>query len=97
MTEKDNLHQILDWLGEATPKWEHVGIQLKLESHELEVIKMKYPTDPSMCLKEVILKKLQDHLTWEDILQALKSDAVSLNRLAEEIGNRITPEQGKSD
>ncbi len=96
LTEKENLRQILDWLGEAIPRWEHIGIQLKLESHELDVIKMKYPTDPSLCLKEVILKKLQDHLTWEDILQALKSDAVGLNKLAEQIWSTISPEQGKT-
>ena len=70
---------------------------MELKTHKLENIKMKYPHDPPLCLKEVMIKKLQEgKLTWEDILRALRSDSIYLNRLAEEIRNKITAEQGKS-
>ena len=90
LTESYDGRHLLDWLDEATPQWQHIGVQLGLKGHEINTIKQGHPHDPKMCFHGVITKRLQKgDLTWEILLQALESDTVGLYQLASKIYRRL--------
>ena len=90
LTESYDGRYILDWLDEATPQWQHIGVQLGLKGHEIDTIKQGHPHDPKMCFHGVITKRLQKgDLTWEILLQTLELDSVGRKQLALKINERL--------
>ena len=81
---------ILDWLDKATPQWRHIGVQLGLEVHELDMIEKENSQDLKLCFQRVIIKRFQKgDLTWSILLQTLESDAVGLKKLAFETKEKL--------
>ena len=81
---------ILDWLNEATSEWRHIGVQLGLEVHELNMIEKENSQDLKLCFQKVIIEIFRKgDLTWSILLQALESDAVGLKKLAFETKEKL--------
>ena len=73
------------------PKWYNFGLALNLPLDGLDCIRIKYREDPSDCLREVIKArlKLEQKLTWRDIIIALRESIVGESVLADEIGAKL--------
>lgn len=67
-------------------KWYDIGIELEIGVEELDNIKTTNKDDPRVCLIEMIkvwLKSIDPHPTWKALCEALKSDPVGEEKLAE--------------
>ena len=73
------------------PKWYNFGLALNLPLDGLDCIRIKYREDPSDCLREVIKArlKLEQKLTWRDIIIALRESIVGESVLADKIGAKL--------
>ena len=81
----------MDWLDKATPQWQHIGVQLGLQVHELNRIEKQNSQDLKSCFQKVIIEIFQKgDLTWSILLQALESDAVGLKKLAFETKEKLS-------
>ena len=90
LTEKDDLRVIMDWLDKSTLQWQHIGVQLGLEVHELNKIEKENSQDLKLCFQKVITERFRKgDLTWSILLQTLESDAVGLKKLAFETKEKL--------
>ena len=82
VTKKD-IPELLNFLNPVASKCYHLGLQLGVDSGELDNIKENYR---NMCEREILIKRLkQGSLTWAALLKALESKSVGEKRLAQEI------------
>ena len=80
--------KVLDCLWEARTKWFHIGIQLDMEIAHLNAIRNKYRDEADFCFTEMLtdwLKRMNPPPTWEALVDALKSQMVGYEQLADTI------------
>ena len=76
---------LLNLLHEVRVKWYAIGIQLNISTGTLDTIKVS-STDCGICLQEMLkfwLSSRSHNATLDDLLEALTSDPVGENTLAE--------------
>ena len=71
----------------ATPHWKSIGIDLLNNSTEIETISLNNPGKNQTCCEEMFAKWLDKNpkATWQNLLDALESNAVGLNALAYQV------------
>ena len=87
LTSSD-LKQVVSSVWEARTKWFHIGIQLDMETSNLQVIKTNCHSEVDMCFTEMLttwLKRMNPPPTWETLVDALKSQPVGYEQLADTI------------
>ena len=83
-----DLKKVLDSLWEARTKWFHIGIQLDMKISHLKVIRNDYHDEADLCFTEMLtdwLKRMNPPPTWEALVDALKSQTVGYEQLADTI------------
>ena len=69
-------------------KWYDIGIELDLNTAELDVIKSQYNDDPAECLLEMIkiwLRSISPCPTWDVLAEALRAEAINELMVAEQV------------
>ena len=86
MTEKDAA-AVLEALLPAQTQSYLLGMELKLEIHEIEAIHEKYldPRDRLLHIILAFLRRAEPRPTWRVIVDALRSPAINLTALAERV------------
>ena len=86
MTERD-ADAVLEELLPAQTQSYLLGMKLKLETHEIEAIHMKYldPRDRLLHIILAFLRRAEPRPTWRVIVDALRHPAVNLTALAERV------------
>ena len=71
----------------ATPHWNSIGIELRIDSAKIAAITKSYPANYTRCCFEMFDYWLRTNpqATWKKLLDALESKAVALNALAYDI------------
>ena len=83
---KEDIPELLNFLNPVASKCYHLGLQLGVDSGELDNIKENYRNVCEVQLCEILIKRLkQGSLTWAALLKALESKSVGEKRLAQEI------------
>jgi hypothetical protein len=83
-----SLRVVREALCTVSSKWEDIGIELRLDKNTLDAIKKEKINIVGDCLTEMIstyLKRVDPEPSWNAIIQALKTKAISETQLAEEI------------
>ena len=81
----NDLPDVMEELNIICAKWYDVGMQLRVSVDTLDAIKEKNPNNPSSCLRETLktwLKEFPQSPTWNNIIDALRSNVVGEVRLA---------------
>ena len=74
-------------LHDVRTKWYDIGVELKVKISTLKSIDARYDDDKD-CLREVItewLNKANDNVTWESLVDALRTRVIDEPRLAAEL------------
>ena len=83
----NDLPVIMEELNKACVKWYNIGMMLQVSLDRLDAIKEEY-SNPSDCLRETLkiwLKTYPSHLTWSNIVDALRSYTVGEIKLATDL------------
>ena len=82
-----DLPTLCNFLYRAANKCYDIGLQLGVKSHEIRIIEHNFKNDCKRQLSQILENRLnQDsHLTWPDIVVALRSDSVEEYSMANEI------------
>ena len=85
VTKKD-IQKLLNFLNPVAPKCYHLGLQLGVDSADIDIIQEDYRKCKDQ-LREILKQRLkqEEPLTWAALIEALKSKLVGENRLAQEI------------
>ena len=89
MTEP-KLKELVDDLHDAAAKWKAIGVQLELPMAELKIIDMENRGDCNAALNAMLdgwMRQL-NNVTWEAVVEALKSKSVGEVALARDIEQR---------
>ena len=86
LTERD-ADAVLEELLPAQTQSYVLGVKLKLETHEIEAIHMRYldPRDRLLHIIIAFLRRAEPRPTWRVIVDALRSPVVNLTALAERV------------
>ena len=87
LTTKDT-KVVLKVLWSTRSKWFNVGIELGMDTTDLDAIKMNNNRDVDQCFTDMIIKWLQQEKSlsnWNSILSALRSPTVGREDLADDI------------
>ena len=83
-----DLKNILDSLWEARTRWFYIGIQLDMKTSRLNVIRNNCHNEADLCFTEMLtewLKQMNPPPMWEALVDALKSQMVGEEGLADTI------------
>ena len=80
---EDVLVDVVDEVIDLAPKWKSLGLALRLKTAELDAISSKNHTDPTECLKDMLLTWLQQRYdtkkyglpSWRMLCQAISKPA----------------------
>ena len=95
-----DLAKLLRFLNDARAKWYDIGIQLNISTGTLDAINQENRSDCSKCLREMVkhwLNRKSPRATFDALIDALTSDPVGENTLAEKtryLDVAITSEAG---
>ena len=84
--------EVQEALWEARSKWHNIGIQLKLEVHELECIKAEQGfglDDKFIEMIKIRLRKVEP-CTWRDFCDALNHPTVGMPNVADKLKGKLT-------
>ena len=96
LNSQPELPDLMNEVGAEIPdKWRSMGLQLGVDHSVLEGIALISPGDINHCYSNVFTRwknqnSTQYPYTWSTIVQALKSPAVGVERLADKIKNELT-------
>ena len=94
----NDLPVVVEELNDARAKWYDIGLQLRISVGTLDAIK-KDCNSTSDCLRETVttwLKTYPSHLTWSNIVDALKSSTVGEVILAADLEQKYCSAQDTS-
>ena len=80
----DDLQLVLNAAWDACCKWYNIGIQLGINSSDLDAIKMRCHDDPDNCFRELIKNWLRGNNprpTWSAIATALRARSVGFEQI----------------
>ena len=80
---EDNLVDVIEEVMDVAARWRSVGLALRLRVAELDTISSKNHTDPTECLKDMLLAWVQQHYninefgppSWRLLCQAIFKQA----------------------
>ena len=94
---EDDLVDVVEEVMDVAAKWRSLGLALRLRAAELDTISSKNHTDPTECLRDMLLAWLQQRYdskrfgppSWRILCQAISKQAGGNNpALAREIAER---------
>ena len=93
MLDESDLDLLIQELTGVKQKWYEIGVDLDLKD-EVNNIRHQY-SDPDVCLRETFRIELQYSAptTWRNIVDALRSPAVSESQLADELEAKYCPSE----
>ena len=72
----NDLCDVLCYLNRLCDKWFNIGVYLKVDSMKLQEIRSQYPSQAD-ALREMLIYRLKQKLTWEMIQAAVMSPIVN--------------------
>ena len=85
-----NISKVLENVWDARQKWYNIGIQLKLKTSDLDVIRLPGNPSPDECVVEMLKFWLRrGGATWEALIDALKHKTVGYPILANQIATNF--------
>ena len=87
----EDLQEVYKELFNARTKWYNIGLELRINPTDLDVINMKFKDDPDTCLRESLskwLKQGDSKPMWATLVSALKCPTVGFNQLSEQVQKR---------
>lgn len=81
-----DLAKLLRFLHDVRVKWYDIGIQLNISTGTLDAIRQENHSDCGKCLREMVkdwLNRKAPQATFDDLIDALTSEPVGENTLAE--------------
>lgn len=98
-------HQVCSALWEARAKWYAIGLELQIDSGELDTIQRRYLNNPDKCVSEMtdlwLRQSADPHTTvtaaaatWENLIAALRQPAVGCGELADSIMAKLLTSDG---
>ena len=72
----------------ARTKWYNIGLQLKMNSSDLDAINLQHRENPDPCFRELLsiwLRREDPKPTWAALASALKSQTVGFQQLSKEV------------
>ena len=80
---EDDLIDVMDEVMDMASKWRPLGLALRLKPAQLDTISSKNHTDPTECLRDMLLSWLQQHYdttkfgepSWRLLCQAIHKPA----------------------
>ena len=85
------VEDVVDYVGRIAPKWNKLALKLGLHPSEVQSLKDPQDSQDSKCLQVLQLAIEQSRLTSStQLLEVLRSKALKMPLLAEEIENNIS-------
>ena len=83
----NDLRKVLRTIWEARTEWYNLGLELDITPDTLDAIEQANVLNPDRCFRAMLTKWLREHNqpTWSSLAEALRSPAVGLSHLAQEI------------
>ena len=98
---EDDLVDVMEEVMDVTSSWKSLGLALRLKAAELDTISLKNHTDPTECLRDMLLAWLQQRSSkfgppsWRILCQAISKRAGGNNpALARKIADYYQPFSG---
>ena len=91
--ESKNLRKLRALIYEACPQWYDLGMELRVETVTLDVIKSDNKNDTKACFREMLsewLKMIDPCPSWKELIAALKQPCIGHRKLAD----KVREEQG---
>ena len=87
-----NIDEVLKELVSIT-EWQQLSLALKLAQRVIDDIEYKYPHNLEGCRREMVTHWLRkspnvEHPSWKTLVEALRSDLVAENALANKIATK---------
>ena len=91
----DDLGYVLEEVLDVSPQWYNLGLQLKLRSGTLDMIRTRF-SDPKDQLLEMLKTWLttNDNPCWRTLTDALRSQSVRATQLAADLETKYCPVEG---
>ena len=87
------LKDVYTALYDATDQWFDIGLQLDIDSDDLERIEAKFQNNPERLRKMIIVRLNQGDLIWDHITEALENRTIGQKVIADEIRSKyMTPQ-----
>ena len=84
-----DLATLVNELHEVRADWYELGVQLRMETHDLDVFRLENQNDTNKCLRQMLsvwlLQEFPSPPSWERVVDALSSPAVGRPTVAERI------------
>lgn len=76
-----------------TAHWQDLGIELNIDDHTLEKIRIDSPENVERSTTEMFRKwhrRRSNEVTWKNLIDALESPSLEMNELAGEIRQKLS-------
>ena len=84
-----DLATLVNELHEVRADWYDLGVQLRMETHDLDVFRLENQNDTKKCLRQMLsvwlLQEFPSPPSWERVVDALSSPAIDRPTVAERI------------
>jgi hypothetical protein len=83
----NDLRKVQRILWDARTQWYNLGLELDITPDTLDSIEQANQLNPDRCFRAMLTKWLREHErpTWSALAEALRSPAVGLSHLAQEV------------
>ena len=84
----NDLAILVNELHEVRDKWYHLGVQLKVQLHDLDAFQTQYNNNPDKCLLKMLshwLTMTPPPPTWQRVVDALNSPSIGKPLIADKI------------
>ena len=86
-----SVEDLVDYIGRIAPKWNKLALKLSLHPSEVQSLQHGQDSHNNKCLWVLQLAIEQGRLTsWSQLLEVLRSNALKMPQLAEEIEKNIS-------
>ena len=84
-----DLKTLVNELHDVRADWYDLGVQLEIQTHNLDVFRLKNQSDTNKCLRQMLsvwlLHEFPSPPSWERVVDALSSPAIDRPTVAERI------------
>ena len=84
-----DLATLVNELHEVRADWYDLGVQLRMETHDLDVFRLENQNDTKKCLRQMLsvwlLQEFPSPPSWERVVDALSSPAINKKSIAERL------------
>ncbi len=93
ISSNPKLKDVYTALYDATDQWFDIGLQLDIDSDDLERIEAKFQNNTERLRKMIIVRLNQGDLTWDHITEALENRTIDQKVIADEIRRKYIAPQ----